>query len=172
MKTKRSTIIVDKPDFIAYKQLCCSLYPYSPTHNGWWTMNLGYKELYTLDKLDHVLAEDAIIEGTVSFLTTDTYPATKKVYLSESTKTQTLEGWIDLSNAVVGEPVDIEILVSIVTPVSYKIYLKETYDGAPIEPMAFIPQIKAKYGIKIQMKMASAPAADRTFNYQIFRSVV
>jgi len=120
-------------------------------------------------RLNRMPAFDDPIEGTLSFLTTETYPLTKSVVISEIGVPHYLEGYIDLSEAVAGEPVDVIFSVSIVSPVSYKEYARETYDGAPAQPMLHIVTRPARYGIKIEMYMASAPAADRSFPYQFFR---
>jgi len=120
-------------------------------------------------RLNRMPAFDDPIEGTISFLTTETYPLTKTVVISEVGVSHYLEGYIDLSEAVAGEPVDVIYLMSIITPVDYKEYARETYDGAPAQPMLYVITRPARYGIKVEMYMESAPAADRTFPYQFFR---
>jgi len=109
------------------------------------------------------------IEGTLSFLTTETYPLTKTVVVSEIGVSHFLEGFIDLSEAVSGEPIDVIYSVSILSPVVYKSYAKETYDGAPANPQLHICTLPAVYGVKVEMHMDAAPAADRSFAYQFFR---
>jgi len=120
-------------------------------------------------RLNRMPAFDDPIEGTVTFLTTETYPLTKTVVVSEVGVPHFLEGHIDLSGAVSGEPIDVIYSISIVTPVDYKEYYRETYDGAPAQPMMHIVSAPARYGIKVELYMASAPAADRSFPYQFFR---
>jgi len=120
-------------------------------------------------RLDCMPAFDDPIEGVITYSTTETYPLTKTVVVSEINVPHYLEGYIDLSEAVAGEPIDAIYSMSITSPVNYKEYARETYDGAPAQPMLYIVTRPARYGIKVEMYMESAPASDRSFPFQFFR---
>ena len=76
-----------------------------------------------------------------------------------------LEGYIDLSNLVVDEPVDIIYSMLIQSGGSYKEYARETYNGAPDQPLLYVVTRPAIYGIKVEAYMENAPAADRNLPY-------
>jgi len=125
-----------------------------------------------IDRLPSIEAFDAPVEGVASFLTTDTYPKTVTIALSEVGVIHRVECYVDLSDLVAGESLVVTQAMSIVTPVSYVNYAEETYSGAQALPMLFITTKPARYGLRIQLRMDTAPAADRSFPYQWFRKRV
>lgn len=127
-------------------------------------------ESETLGKPSSVVKK---VEGTLTFGSGETYPLTKTFVKSELGEPHFLEGYIDLSNLVEGEPVDIIFSMLIESGGTYKEYAKETYDGAPDQPLLYVVTRPAVYGIKVEGHMESAPAADRTLPYQfLVRRVV
>ena len=122
-------------------------------------------ESETLGKSSSVVKK---IEGTLTFGSGETYPLTKTFAVSELGEYHYLEGYIDLSNLVAGEPLDIIYSMVIQSGGSYKQYAKETYDGAPEQPLLYVVTRPAVYGIKVEGHMESAPAADRSLPYQFF----
>lgn len=125
-----------------------------------------------LDRLPSIEAFDAPTEGTASFLTTDTYPKTVTIALSEIGVVHRVECYVDLTELAAGESLRVDQYMSIVSPVSYVLYAQETYSNAQTLPMLFITTKPARYGLKIDLYMAAAPAADRSFAYQWFRKRV
>jgi len=125
-----------------------------------------------IDRLADVEAWEAAIEGSISFLATGTYPSTVTLVESTLGVKHTVEGFIDLSELASGESLKVRELMSIVTPVDYKLYAEETYSDAQALPQLYIQMKPAKYGLKLELAMDAAPAADRTFRYQLFRKKV
>jgi len=125
-----------------------------------------------IDRLANIEAHNTPKEGSASFLTTDTYPKTVTIALSEVGVIHRLEGYIDLSALVAGESIKVTQYMSIVTPVDYKKYAEYTYSGAQSLPMLHVLTRPARYGLKIDLTMDAAPAADRSFQYQFFRKRV
>jgi len=54
----------------------------------------------------------------------------------------------------------------------YVLYAEETYSGVQPLPLLHITTKPARYGLKIELVMSSAPAADRSFDYQLFVKAV
>jgi len=149
---------------------------------GWDDVNLGGKALKNasvtvtdltataLDKistqtrLSRLPAFDDPIEGTLSPAALGTE---YDVVVSEVGVSHYLEGWIDLSAMAAGDAVEIAYYVSLVTPVSYKLYAKETYSDAQAIPALHIVTLPARYGIKVTLKQTAGTL--RSFPYQIFR---
>jgi len=125
-----------------------------------------------IDRLGSIEAFDAPVEGTASFLTTDVYPKTVTIALSEIGVIHRIECYVDLSQLAAGESLVVEEAMSIVTPVSYVNYAEETYTGVQTLPMLFITTKPARYGLRVNLRMDTAPAADRSFPYQWFRKRV
>lgn len=125
-----------------------------------------------IDRLADIEKFDTPTEGTATFLTTDTYPKTVTIALSEIGVIHRVECYVDLTGLVAGESLRVDQYMSIVTPVSYKLYAQETYTGAQTMPMLFIITKPARYGLKIDLYMESAPAANRSFPWQWFRKRV
>jgi len=125
-----------------------------------------------LDRLPNIEAFDAPVEGTASFLTTDVYPKTVTIVLSEVGVVHRVECYVDLSELAAGESLFVEEAMSIVTPVSYKDYAVEEYSGVQTLPMLFVVTKPARYGLRVNLRMDAAPAADRSFPYQWFRKRV
>jgi len=125
-----------------------------------------------LDRLPNIEAFDTPTEGTASFLTTDIYPKTVTIALSEVGVVHRVECYVDLSELAAGESLVVTEAMSIVSPVSYVNYAEETYSGVQTLPMLFVVTKPARYGLRIQLRMDAAPAADRSFPYQWFRKRV
>ena len=125
-----------------------------------------------IDRLGTIEAFDAPVEGTASFLTTDTYPKTVTIALSEVGVIHRVECYVDLTALVAGESLRVDEYMSIVTPISYRLYAQDTYSGAQALPMLFVVTKPARYGLKIDLCMETAPAADRHFKFQWFRKRV
>jgi len=121
-----------------------------------------------IDRLANMPAEEAPVEETWDYLTTDTYPHSHSVTWEPSVYGR-LEGFIDLSELVAGEAVKVREEMSIVTPVSYKAYYEKEYSGVQALPLLFVLTRPARYGIKVTMTMETAPAADRFFRVQWFK---
>lgn len=119
-------------------------------------------------RLDKIPAAVAEVEGTASFLALDTYPKTVDVLSQELGVLFFAEGIIDLSENVAGETVNVVEGLSVVTPVAYKDYASESYTGVQTLPALYVVTKPAKYGLRIQMTMEIAPAADRAYPYQFF----
>lgn len=122
----------------------------------------------TVDIINSVPVVLADVEGTASFLTTDDYPKTVELVKHELGTFFFVEGIVDLSANVAGETVTVTEALSLVTPVDYKEYASESYTGTQTLPALYILTKSAKHGLRVQMTMETAPAADREYPYQFF----
>jgi len=129
-----------------------------------------------IDRLANMESQQTPEEGTASFAASDTYPKTVTIIDTSGKayagKQHVVEGYIDLSELADGESIKVTYYVSIVDPVDYKKYAEETYSDAQSLPMLFLTTKPARYGIKIELTMDSAPSADRSFKYQLFQKVI
>jgi len=126
-----------------------------------------------IDRLANMEANRDPIEGTATFLTTDTYPKTVTI-IDTSTisdiigKVHYVEGYLDLSQLGANESITVRESMIIKAGGSYVKYAEETYTGIQTLPLLHILTKPSKYGIKIEVVMSSAPASNRSFDYQLF----
>jgi len=132
-----------------------------------------------LDRLVDMEKHLAPVEGTASFLTTDTYPKTVTLVDTSTAgepgadgKQHIIDGYIDLSALADGESVTIREYMIIKSGGSFVKYAEATYSNAQSVPLLHITTKPARYGLKIEITMDSAPAADRNFDYQLFKKAV
>jgi len=125
-----------------------------------------------IDRLAAIEAQQTPTEGTASYLVTDTYPKTVTIIdtstMAVAGDPHYVEGHIDLSPLASGEMIRVAEAISVVSPVSYKDYAREEYTGVVDPPLLFIHTKPGRYGIKIDLTMDTAPAADRSIPYQLF----
>jgi len=125
-----------------------------------------------IDRLANIEAQQTPTEGTASFLTTDTYPKTVTIIdtstMAVAGDPHYVEGHVDLSPLGTGEVIRVTEAMSVVTPVSYKDYAREEYAGPVDLPLLYIHMRPARYGLRINLTMDTAPAADRSLPYQLF----
>jgi len=130
-----------------------------------------------IDRLSHIEAHRDPVEGTASFLTTDTYPKTVTIIDTSGLadvagKQHLVEGFVDLSALASGESVKIRESMIIKSGGDFKTYAEETYNGPVSPPLCYILTRPGRYGLKIELVMESAPAADRSLDYQLLVKVV
>ncbi len=126
-----------------------------------------------LDRLASMEANETPIEGTANFLTTDTYPKTVVIVdTSGSTKLHRIDGYIDLSALASGETLTIRESMVIKSGGSAIKYAEVAYSGVQSVPLLHITTKPARYGLKIELVMSAAPAANRAFDYQLFKKSV
>jgi len=126
-----------------------------------------------LDRLANIEANEAPVEGTANFLTTDTYPKTVVIVdTSGSTKRHLIDGYIDLTALASGESLTIRQSMVIKSGGSAIKYAEVAYTGAQTVPLLHITTKPARYGLKIELVMSAAPAANRSFDYQLFKKSI
>ena len=129
-----------------------------------------------IDRLASMEAHQTPTEGTATFATTDTYPKTVTIIdtsgMAIAGKQHRVDGFIDLSALASGESIKISEYMMIKSGGSYVLYAQETYSDAQDLPLLHITTKPAKYGLKVELTMDSAPAADRSFDYQLFVKAV
>jgi len=126
-----------------------------------------------LDRLANIEANEAPAEGTANFLTTDTYPKTVAIIdTSGSTKLHRIDGYVDLTALASGETLTIRESMVVKSGGSAIKYAEVAYTGAQTVPLLHIITKPARYGLKIELVMSSAPAANRSFDYQLFKKSI
>jgi hypothetical protein len=126
-----------------------------------------------LDRLANIEANEAPVEGTANFLTTDTYPKTVVIVdTSGSTKRHLIDGYIDLTALASGESLTIRESMVIKSGGSAVKYAEVAYSDVQTVPLLHITTKPARYGLKIELVMSSAPAANRSFDYQLFKKSI
>lgn len=142
------------------------------TEQGYTTARAPY-----LDRLPSIEAHRDPVEGTASFLTTDTYPKTVAI-IDTSTLTDVagkqhlVEGFVDFTSLASGESIKIAESMIIKSGGSYIEYAEATYDAPVTPPLCYILTRPSRYGLKIELTMEAAPAADRSLDYQLLVKVV
>jgi len=136
-----------------------------------WTRDRAVK-LDELDRLPYMEAHLDPIEGTATFSVTDTYPKTITL-IDTSTlpvvgKQHIVEGYLDLSALSEGESLTVRQYMKIKPDGKYIPYAEETYTGLQALPMLYIVTKPARYGLKLEIVMQTAPSSDRNFDYQFF----
>jgi len=126
-----------------------------------------------IDRLDNIEANEAPVEGTATFATTDTYPKTVVIVdTSGSTKLHRIDGYIDLTALASGESLTIRESMVIKSGGSAVKYAEVAYSGVQAVPLLHITTKPARYGLKIELVMSAAPAANRAFDYQLFKKSI
>jgi len=126
-----------------------------------------------LDRLANMEAHTTPTEGTATFNTGDTYPKTVTLIDTTGTNKQhVVDGYIDLTALAAGESLEIIEYMTVKSGGSMIKYADVTYTGAQDVPLLHIVTKPAKYGLKVEAKMASAPAANRSFDYQLFKKSI
>ena len=87
-------------------------------------------------------------------------------------KQHLVDGYIDLSELASGESITVREYMMIKSGGSFVLYAEETYSNAQSIPLLHITTKPARYGLKVELYMESAPAADRNFDYQLFAKAV
>jgi len=130
-----------------------------------------------IDRLADMEAHRPPIEGTASFFTTDVYP--KTVTLIDTTtltdvvdKQHLVDGFIDLTNNVVGETIRVIEYMIIKSGGAFIKYAQEDYTGVQDLPLLHVTTKPARYGLKVDLYMETAPTADRYYDYQLFVKVI
>jgi len=135
--------------------------------------NLSDARAANIDRLANIEAAEAPIEGTASFATTDTYPKTVTIIdTSGSTKLHYVEGYIDLTQLASGESITVRESMIIKSGGTAVKYAETTYSGAQSIPLLHITTKPARYGLKVELVMSAAPAANRSFDYQLFKKSI
>lgn len=129
-----------------------------------------------IDRLGLMEAHRTPTEGTATFATTDSYPKTVTI-IDTSTmdiagKQHLVDGFVDLSALASGESIVVREYMTIKSGGSPIKYAEETYSGAQTIPLLHITTKPARYGLKVELYMASAPSANRSFDYQLFVKAV
>jgi len=122
-----------------------------------------------IDRLANMFAELDPLEGSVYFLTTDSYPEEKTVVDSTLGVPHKLEGFVDLSD--VDGSIDVMQYMQIQSGGSYRKYAEELYEEADVSnlPALYVVSKPGRYGIKITLKRDTAPSRNVVYPYQIFR---
>ena len=115
----------------------------------------------------------APIEGSVVFSTADTYPKTVTIIdtsgLSDVVgKLHYVEGYVDLSPLGSNEKITAEYKMVIKEGGSPVTYASEDFTGPVYPPLLYIHTRSGKYGVRVDLTMPEAPAADRVIYYQLF----
>ena len=125
-----------------------------------------------IDRLASIEAHQMPTEGTATFATTDSYPKTETIIdtsgMAIAGKQHIVDGYIDLSNLADGESITVREYMQIKSGGSFILYAEETYSNAQSLPLLHIVTKPARYGLKVELYMESAPSADRSFDYQLF----
>jgi len=129
-----------------------------------------------IDRLASIEAHQTPTEGTETFATTDSYPKTVTLIdtsgMAIAGKQHVVDGYIDLSALASGESIVVKEYMTIKSGGSPVQYAEETYSGAQSLPLLHITTKPARYGLKVELYMESAPSADRSFDYQLFVKAV
>ena len=115
----------------------------------------------------------APVEGSAVFSTADTYPKTVTIIdtsgISEVVgKLHHVEGYVDLSPLGSDEKITAEYKMVIKEGGSPITYASEDFVGPVYPPLLYVHTRAGKYGVRIDLTMPSAPAADRVIYYQLF----
>jgi len=129
-----------------------------------------------IDRLASIEAHQTPIEGTATFSTTDTYPKTVTIIdtsgMAIAGKQHQIDGYIDLSALGSGESITVKEYMKIKPGGNYVLYAQETYTGTQDIPLLHLTTKPARYGLKVELVMSSAPSANRSFDYQLFVKAV
>lgn len=122
-----------------------------------------------IDRLADMFAELDPVEGSVHFLTTESYPLEKTVVDSTLGVPHKLEGFIDLRD--VDGSIDVAQYMQIEDGGDYLKYAEEVYEEADVEnlPALYVTSKPGRYGIRITLKRDTAPSRNVVYPYQIFR---
>ena len=135
--------------------------------------NLDNTRAAYIDRLASIEAHDTPTEGTATFNTGDTYPKTVAIINTSGTNKQHLiDGYVYLSALGSGESIKIVEYMQIASGGSLIKYAEATYTGAVDPPLVHITTKPAKYGLKVELTMSTAPSANRSFAYQLFKKIV
>jgi len=129
-----------------------------------------------IDRLGLMEAHRTPAEGSASFATTDAYPRTVTI-IDTSTmdivgKQHMVDGYVDLSALASGESITVREYMIIKSGGTFIKYAEETYSDVQAIPLLHITTKPARYGLKVELYMESAPAANRSFDYQLFVKAV
>lgn len=75
-------------------------------------------------------------------------------------------GYVDLTNMVSGDVVEIRVSLIVKTAGSYIQYWMSTYVDAQSNPLVYIPSLPSDIGYKITLKQVAGTS--RTFDWRIF----
>jgi len=129
-----------------------------------------------IDRLASIEAHQTPTEGTATFATADSYPKTVTLIdtsgMAIAGKQHVVDGYIDLSALASGESIVVREYMQIKSGGSFVQYAEETYSGVQSLPLLHITTKPARYGLKVELYMESAPSADRNFDYQLFVKAV
>jgi len=138
--------------------------------------NLSDARAGYIDRLANMEAHAAPAEGAASFGTGDVYPKTVTLLDTsgsgepgENGKMHLVEGYVDLSPLAGSEALEIIESMKIASGGSALQYADTTYTGTQAVPLLHVTTKPARYGLKLDLKMSTAPAANRTFTYQLFK---
>jgi len=140
-----------------------------------WDQDRAVK-LDELDRLPYIEAHLNPVEGTATFLVTDTYPKTVTLIdtsaLPIAGKQHIVEGYLDLSALAPNDYLTVRQYIKVRPDGPFVLYAEETYTGPQILPMLYIITKPGRYGIKIEVEMPTAPTMSRSFDYQLFIKAV
>ena len=129
-----------------------------------------------IDRLALMEAHQTPTEGTATFATADTYPKTVTIIDTSGMaivgKQHLVDGFVDLTELADGESIKVREYMQIKSGGSFILYAEETYSGVQSIPLLHITTKPARYVLKVELYMESAPAADRNFDYQLFAKAV
>jgi len=125
-----------------------------------------------IDRLANIEALRYILEGTAGFSKTDTYPKSVVIIDTSTTdvagKLHLVEAYIDLSPLQTGESVTIREYMKIWPDGDFLKYAEETYTGPQSLPLLHVISKPARYGLKLEIAMDTAPSVDKVFRFQLF----
>jgi|SRR6476469_9630921 len=75
-------------------------------------------------------------------------------------------GYIDLTNVVAGDTVEIRVSVIAKTAGSYILYFLATYSGAQSNPLVYLPPLPSDIGYKVTLKQTVGTA--RTYDWRVY----
>jgi len=129
-----------------------------------------------IDRLALIEAHETPVEGSATFSTTDTYPKTVTIIdtsgMAIAGKQHLVDGYIDLSALQSGESITVKEYMKIKSGGAYVLYAQETYTGTQDIPLLHLTTKPARYGLKVELVMSSAPSGNRSFDYQLLVKAV
>jgi len=135
--------------------------------------NLSDTRAAYIDRLANIEAYEAPVEGTATFNTGDTYPKTVTIIDTTGTnKLHLIDGYVDLTALGTNESITVKEYMQIASGGSPVKYAEYTYTGPVNPPLIHITTKPARYALKIELTMSSAPGANRSFAYQLFKKVI
>lgn len=97
---------------------------------------------------------------------TQTATVTTEHTLTTQTGNKFYSAYVDLTNMVSGDTVEIRVSVIVKTAGSHILYFMESYSGAQTNPLIYIPSLPSDISWKLTLKQVSGTS--RTFDYRVY----